>query len=292
MNYVAQTALNALSVGGLYAIIAIGVALVFSVMRLVNFAHASLLMLGGYLLVILGVSAFWAWIPALVIVCSAAAILLERSAFRPLRGADGTVLLVASYAVAVALGGLAAATAGTRPTPVPMPPFMSGTLTIASLSIPVASAVALAAAVLSLGALGIVFTRTKLGLEMRAAAQDLMMARLLGVKSTLVVSAAFGLSGALAGIAAFALTAQTGSVYPSFGFSEVTVAFIACVIGGLGSLYGAAIGGLIVGVLVTVLQAILPQGVVDYRDAFVYLAVILILLLRPQGIFGRVSRSA
>lgn len=292
MTYIVQTALNALSVGGLYAIIAIGVALVFSVMRLVNFAHASLLMLGGYVLVTLGLSKVWWWIPIILLACAAVAVVMERVAFRPLRGADQTVLLVASYSVAVIIQGLVAAAAGTRPRAVPMPTFMSGTLNFAGLSFPVVSAITIGAAILSLLLLGLLLTRTRLGLEMRAAALDLKMTQLLGVNSTMIISAAFVLSGALAAVAAFVLTAQTGNVYPTFGFNEVTIAFIACVIGGLGSLYGAAVGGLIVGVLISVLQAVLPPGVVDYRDALVYGAVILLLLLRPQGIFGKVMRTA
>jgi branched-chain amino acid transport system permease protein len=137
--------------------------------------------------------------------------------------------------------------------------------------------------------LGLFLGRTKLGIQMRAAAEDFTTARLMGVRANTVIATAFAISGFLAAIAAMFLVSETGIVYPTVGLAPVLAAFIATIIGGLGSLPGAVLGGYLLGAITVALQAELPQGLAPYRDAFVFGAVIVVLSLRPQGLL--VARS-
>ena len=137
---------------------------------------------------------------------------------------------------------------------------------------------------------GLFLKKTRLGVQMRAAAEDFPMARLLGVRANTVIAAAFALSGLLAGVAAILLVAQTGTLTPTMGVTPVLVAFVATIIGGLGSLGGAVIGGFALGTLTVTLQAELPLALRAYRDAFVFGGVIAILVFRPNGLLGAKSR--
>ena len=132
-------------------------------------------------------------------------------------------------------------------------------------------------------------TRTRIGVQMRAAAEDFRMARLLGVRANRVIATAFAISGLAAALAAFVLVAQTGTVSPTMGLSPVLVGFVAMVLGGMGSLRGAVLGGYVLGVVTVALQSYLPLEMRFYRDAFAYTVVILVLLVRPQGLV--VARS-
>lgn len=287
-----QMFINGLSLGSLYAVIALGVALVFSVMRLTNFAHAGLLMLAAFAMFLTSALPAALWAVAAILAATLGAVLMERVAFRPLRGADGTTLMVASFGVLIILQYSAQSIAGSRPLPVKLPAFLLDSVSIGPLSLQYLTIITIAFSGVALLGLGLILKRTRTGLQMRAAAEDLLMARMLGVNANRVVTTAFILSGVLAGIGAVLLAARTGTVSPNFGFQVVIVAFIACVVGGMGSLSGAVIGGLSIGFVVTFLQAVLPNSLVGYRDVFMYIAVISVLLIRPQGIKGTVGRLA
>lgn len=127
--------------------------------------------------------------------------------------------------------------------------------------------------------------KTRFGLQMRAAAENFTMSRLVGVRANAVIASAFALSGALAAVVALLFAAQTGFVQPRFGVQLVIIAFVATVIGGLGNLLGAAVGGFLVGVVSILLQAFLPPELRPFREALLFLVVILVLLVRPQGLF-------
>ena len=135
-----------------------------------------------------------------------------------------------------------------------------------------------------LAAVGLFLRRTTLGTQMRAAAEDFRMARVLGIRANTVIASAFALSGLLAGTAAILLTAQTGTASPTMGVNIVLVAFTATILGGMGSLRGAVLGGFSIGVLTVTLQASLPLDLRPYRDAFVFAAVLAVLVVRPQGL--------
>lgn len=286
MDQLLQQLINALSLGGIYAMLALGLAIVFSIVRLINFAHGEIMTFGGYGIYLSMVFGFPP-IAALCIGLGAAVVMalaMERAAFRVMRGADVISLLITSFAVSEILKVLFQNGISARPVPISFPASWSGTYQIGGMTVGVAPTVSILVTILSLGCLTFVLRRLAIGMAMRAAAEDFDMLRMLGVRANRVVAAAFAISGLLAGVAAVIWTAQRGSVDPMMGFFPVLKAFIATVLGGLGSLGGAVLGGFVVGTLEVLTQAFLPDSLAPYRDAIVLSTVIAVLLVRPDGL--------
>jgi branched-chain amino acid transport system permease protein len=315
-DYVIQQIVNALSAGSLYALMAVGLAMVFGILRLINFAHGDVMMIAAYL----AVFCIGAGLPleaALVIMVVGTVIvglLMERIAYRPLRGGPEVAMLLSSFAVGQILqnGTLLTTRLAGEPTLIafPAPEQLSGVIMLGTITVAKVNVVSFVAGVVLLGLLSLFVTRTTLGLSMRAAAEDLDAARLMGINVNRVVATAFAISAALAAVAGFLYAVQAGQVNPYMGFTPVLKAFIAAVIGGFGSIVGAVLGGYVLGfleVLVTALAGIgdllpagsvppevrgflqqwLPSSLASYRDAVVFIVLILVLLVRPQGILGR-----
>ena len=281
---VVQNAIDAISLGAVYALAALGIGLIFNIMRLINFAHGELIMLGGYTLYLLPGQPYLVMGLAAILTVAIAALGMERLAFRTLRGASPTTLLIASFAVSYLVQHIVLVVFGSRPTGVDFLSGLNESIEFLGLRIPMLQlAMIVITAALLLG-LTLFFARTDTGIQMRAAAEDFTMARLSGVKANRVIAVAFALSGFLASIVSLYLVTQTGTVSYKMGVSMVLVAFVASVIGGMGSLAGAALGGFVVGVVSVTLQAYLPQDLRPYRDAFVYLLFIAFLLWRPDGL--------
>jgi branched-chain amino acid transport system permease protein len=284
MTDVIQHVIDAISLGSLYALLALGIALIFGIMRLLNFAHGMLIVIGAYALSIFdGIPAAPQILLALL-AAMVAAIALELVAFRPLRRADPAVLLVSSFAVALFLQNLAIVIFGGQAKGVPLPDLFTENLSIAGLRIPVLSIITIIVAAVTLGALALFLNRTPIGIQMRAAAESFSTARLLGVKANSVIQVAFAISGLLAGLAAVLIVARGGTVTPEMGTAPVLIGFVAVIIGGLGSLKGAVYGGFLLGALTVVLQVVLPVSLEPFRDAFVFGVVLLVLTIRPQGL--------
>jgi branched-chain amino acid transport system permease protein len=284
-----QHVVDAISLGSLDAMLALGIALVFGVMHLVNFAHGELVMIGGFT-IFLTASLPWPLIVIIVLVAVAlAAVLMERIAFRPVRSADPTTLLVTSFAVSILLQSIAAIIWGRRAKGVDFASGLSEPVNIFGTRIALVDLVSIGVAVVLVAGLALFLTRTAIGTAMRAAAEDFVMARLLGVSANRVIAAAFALSGILAAAAALLLVASTGTIQSNMGLQPVLVGFVATVIGGVGSLVGAALGGFVLGVITVAMQVALPIDARGYRDAAVFAIVIAILLVRPSGL---VSSSA
>ncbi|KAB2729195.1 branched-chain amino acid ABC transporter permease (plasmid) [Brucella anthropi] len=284
-----QQLVNALSLGGTYALLALGLAVVFSIMGLINFAHGELMTAAGYGLcfaLLFGLPFGLATVLAMA-VAIALVLLMERTAFRPVRGASGTTLLLTSFAVSAILRVLFQNFISARPKPVPMPMSLSGTIEIGGLNIGVIQAISILVTVIMLVGLNLFLRTTVLGRAMRAAAEDFAIVRLMGIRANAVVATAFAISGLLAGVAGILWVAQRGSVDPLMGFLPVLKAFIAAIIGGLGSLSGAVAGGFLLGFIEVFLQAYLPENLISYRDAFTILLVIAVLLFAPQGLLAR-----
>ncbi|MUL84746.1 MULTISPECIES: branched-chain amino acid ABC transporter permease [unclassified Mycolicibacterium] len=291
MNQFIQQLVNAVTLGGTYALLALGLAMVFSVLGMINFAHGELMTIAGYAIFFLLAARlpFEVAVVLALVVGGLAGMLMERVAFRPVRGSNGTTLLVTSFAVSLLLQVVFQNTLGARPKPVPVPNWMDGTIDVGQLALGRVQVVSLVT-VLAVGlVLNLVMQRTTLGLSLRAAATDFSTVRLMGIKANRTISVAFALSGVLAAVAGVLWVAQRGSVDPLMGFLPVLKAFLAAVIGGLGNLWGAAAGGFLLGLIEVSLQAWLPAGAQPYRDAFVLAVVIGVLLLRPNGIFARVT---
>jgi branched-chain amino acid transport system permease protein len=281
-----QDAINALSLGGLYALVALGVALIFGVMGFINFAHGELIMIGGYVLLYVvsqnHVVAILATIGAVVI----AALLMERVAFRPVRNADPSTLLITSFAVSYLLQNIAFLTIGSVPKFVALPASISGYVSIGSVEVTKIAIVQVVVTLVLLVLLWAFMKHTMIGVQMRASAEDFGMARFLGVPGNRVIAYAFALSGLLAGVVALLFVAQTTAVTPTVGLAPALVGFVATVIGGMRSLVGAVIGGFAIGILSVTLDSFLPGHLVPFRDAFIYGTVIALLIVRPQGLLG------
>jgi branched-chain amino acid transport system permease protein len=283
-----QFIISSVSIGGLYALMALGLVIVYGILRLVNFAYGELIMIAGYSLLLLGDSPLpWIIVAILsVIAAGIAGVLMERVAFRPVRNSDPTTMLITSFAVSTLLQNIALLTISPRPRPVRLPDFFVQSLTLGGVRIRMVDLIALAVTVAALVALTLFLRRSIIGMALRAAADDFTMTRLLGVRANLVIAAAFAISGVLAGIVALFWIGRSSLVEPSVGLQPVLIAFIASVTGGLDSLRGAVVGGYVLGFLTIGLQTWLPRDLLDYRDAVMFGIVIVILLVRPQGLLG------
>lgn len=288
MEILIQQCVNALSLGGTYALLALGLAVVFSVLGMINFAHGEILTIAGYTVffAIIGEVPPVLIIPLALVVAMAAAALMERIAFRPLRGASGTTLLITSFAVSGILQMLFQNLISTRPRPVPIPAVLTGAFNLGPFHIGVIQSLSIFATVAMVGLLTLFLKRTLLGIAIRAAAVDFPTTRLMGVRANRVILAAFAISGLLAGVSGLLWIAQRGSVDPLMGFLPVLKAFIAAILGGIGNLTGAVIGGFFLGAIEIGLQAVLPESIQPFRDAIALSLVVLVLLYRPQGLFG------
>lgn len=286
MELFIQYGINGLSLGGTYALLALGLAIVFSLFGFINFAHGEIMTVCAYTMyfvlaagmpfggaVLLGLGAA---------VC--AALVMERIAFRPLRGASDTTLLVTGFALSGALQILFQILFGSRGKPVVMPDFFTVSINLGNIYIGVTQLVSIAVVICSVVALNLFLQRTKFGLALLASAEDFNVARLMGIRANVVFAGAFALSGLLAGIAAVLWLAQRGSVDPAFGFTPLVKAFVATIIGGMGSLVGAVAGGFFLGFLEVLLQATLPYDMMIFRDPLVLTILIGFLLFRPGGL--------
>jgi len=288
-----QQLINAVSVGSLYALMAIGLAMVFGILRLINFAHGDLIMVGSYVALLLAAAGlpFLLAAAAGVAASTAAGLIMERVAYRPLRGAHEIAMLLTSFSVTIFLENLAIILFRPTSRPFAAPPLLRSVIEMGQLRVASVDLVAIAAAAVLLLGLTLFVKRTTLGISMRAASQDLLAARLMGINVNAVIAAAFAIGSFLAGVVGLLWSARVGKIDPLMGFNPVLKAFVASVIGGLGSLPGAVIGAYVLGALEVLLQGLLPSALTPYRDAFVFAVLIALLLLRPNGILGSTERE-
>ena len=282
--------ISAVSLGSIYALMALGLVLVFGILRLINFAYGEFIMIGGYAMWWIQRSVFdlpWG-LEALfgVIMVILTALVLERVAFRPVRASHGPPinLLITSFACSTTLQSLVMVLISPRSKGIEFPPFMSAQIVLGSVRVAFFDIMAMIIGGLSLIGLTLLLKKTFLGICLRAAADDFTMTRLLGVSADRVIAAAFAISGALAGIASVLWFARIGLVRPDIGLGPVIVAFFASVVGGIESLTGAVLGGFLLGFLIVGLQTLLPTSLLEYRSAFTFLIIIIVLLVRPQGL--------
>ncbi len=286
MEVFVQQTVNAVALGGTYALLALGLAIIFSIMGMINFAHGELMTITGYTLMFCGLADFPFVISAPLAVTSAivAAMLMERVAFRPVRNANPATMLVTSFAVAIILQTLFQNLISTRSQAVPLPDVFAQSIHFGNLSIGVNQISSISLTLVILVLLNWFFRRTTLGIAMRAAAEDFSVARLMGVRANAVISGAFAISGGLAGAAGVLWVAQRASVDPLMGFVPVLKAFIAAILGGLGSLTGAVAGGFALGFIEIYLTAYLPDHIQPFKESLGLGVVILLLLWRPNGL--------
>jgi branched-chain amino acid transport system permease protein len=286
--YFFQQFLNALSLGSIYALITIGLAMVFSILRLINFAHGDLMMIGSYAILIIWEAGAPTWVAILagVIIGGIAGIVMERVCYRPLRGSAEMTTLLTSFAVVVLLENGAILLFGPNTRPFSILNFSHPTFTIYSSLISKIDVITVVLTLIILILTALFIKKTSIGISMRAVADDLTASHLVGIPLNRVIVSAFFIGSLFAGLAGLLWSARAGKIYPLMGFIPVVKAFVAAVIGGFGSIAGAVIGGYVLGFAEVSFMALLPANVQGYRDAFVFVLLIFILILRPQGILG------
>lgn len=286
LGFYIQYLVDALSLGSLYALMALGLVIVYGILKLVNFAYGELIMIAGYALFLMSGGPLPWLVMALMAVLMAVmgGILTEYAAFRPVRAKSVTAVLITSFALSTLLQNAALLFISPRARTVPLPDIFTETVRFAGATIPLRNLITIATTVVMLALFSWLMRRTILGLAMRAAATRFTMARMLGIPANLVITSAFAISGLLAGVAAILWLGRIGSVVPAIGGEPLLIAFIATVIGGMRSLPGAVLGGYLLAFIVTTLNYALPSDLLKFKDAFTFSLVILILLWRPDGL--------
>jgi branched-chain amino acid transport system permease protein len=293
MTRAVQDVVNALGLGGTYALLALGLALVFSILRLINFAYGELMTITGYILFFaLGAGLATPLVIVLGILgAGVASIAMERVVFRPFRNSDATTLLLTSFAVSIGLQTLFQTAISANAKGVDLN-FIPGVIHVGGIQVGGIQLVATATSLLVLLFLGAFLLRTTIGVSIRATAENFEVARLMGIRANRVIFTCFLLSGLLAGVAGVLWVIQRASVDPLMGATPVLKAFVAAIVGGLGSLRGVVVAGFLLGALETFLQTFLPGNVSGYRDAMLWVLLIGVLLLRPQGLFAPAPERA
>ena len=287
-EYILQQIINAVSLGSLYALVAVGLSIVFGVLKLTNFAHGDVMMVGAFTTVLL-IGIGMPFIPAVLCGILGAAIagyLIERIAYRPVRKAPDVTRLLTSLAVTYILENFGILVFTSSPQNFPLPDIlnkswqlMGGAITFTNINL-----LTLALTFVSLIGLGWFITRTTLGLGMRAASEDMAAAQLVGLDVNRLIVVAFVLASAFAGLAGVLWAAQAGVIQPQMGFTPLLKAFVAAIIGGFGSIEGALLGGFMLGALEILIVAFMPDAITPYRDAIVFSLLIAFLLFRPGGL--------
>jgi branched-chain amino acid transport system permease protein len=284
-----QTIADATALGGVYALMAVGIGLVFGVLRLVNFAYGQLVMAGAFSLALASQWGWpqWAGIALCFAVVLVLSMLMDRLVFRPLRGHSPAVMLVATFAVAFLLQSIALLWFGPLGKIATSLAYLNRPITISHVDIRKITIVAVVVAALCLVALALLLERTTVGLHMRASSMDFQTARMLGVRANRVIAMAVLVSGALAAVVAVMLTVQNPLVTPDFALRDTIIVLAGVVLGGMNRPIPATLGGFSIGFASGLLGGALPTNQSQYLPTFLFAAVILVLLVRPGGIFTR-----
>jgi len=283
-----QHLVNGTSLGSLYALIAIGYTMVYGILRLINFAHGDIFMLGAYI-TYYGITytpiPWW-----LVFILSAAitgvfGLVLEKLAYKPLRSAPRITIMISAIGASFLLQNLGVLVFGGRPKAFPIPDVLSKTLVVGGVSVAIVSVVIPIITIFLLMGLTFIIQKTKTGMAMRALSKDYEAASLMGIDINRVISFTFFIGSFLAAVGGILWGTKYPQLMPLMGVMPGLKCFIAAVIGGIGNITGAVVGGFILGLGEIMLIAFLPT-LTGYRDAFSFILLIVILLIKPTGLMG------
>lgn len=281
-----QSLADAVALGALLALVAMGLGLMFGVMRLINFAYGELITAGAYALLLTNHLPVWFSIVVCFAVVLVLALLMDVT-FRPLRLASPTTMLVATFALSFLLQNIFLLVFGTRGEAIGFLPELNQAVLIAGLRIRWVTIVSIALGSLLLLAMWLILSRTSVGLQIRAAAADFQTARLLGVPANRVIRVAFVLASFLAATVTLMLAIQRPLVTPTFGFLVVIPALVGVVVGGMDRLVTATLGGFAIGFATGMLADLLPSGQRVFLNSALFALVIVVLLVKPNGLFVR-----
>ena len=286
-----QVGVDAVSFGALFAVMALGLALLFGVMRLMNFAYGELIMVGGYTMYYTRDFGALPMVLITIAVVVLVSVLMELIAFRPVRHAVPVTLLITSFAVSFGLQQVAFMTvAKGRQKGVEPYPWLTDQHHIAGLRLSNLDILTLLVAAGLLIGMTLLLKRTTIGIQLRASTEDYQMAQLVGIRGNRVISFAFAITGLLAAAVCILFVLRTGSLSATMGVTPLLIAFVGGAIGGLGSLTGAALGGFTLGVVINSIQSSLPVDLSGYTLMFAFLFVILVLVIAPNGLLDLTRR--
>lgn len=283
------TLINGLSLGGIYAMIALGYTMVYGIAKMLNFAHGDIIMVGGYTiyLVLLASGKSIAAIAIAVIVCILFGLVIERLAYRPLRGASPLAVLITAIGISYLLQSLAQIVFGSAPQYANVINF--GTVNLGQLTLSVSSLLTLGVCLLVMLILHLFVKHSRTGRAMVAVSEDRGAASLMGISVNRIIAITFAIGSGLAALAAFFYLLKAPIMYPTFGALPGIKAFTAAVIGGIGSIPGAMLGGILLGIVECFSNAV--PALAPYTDAVEFSLLIIILLIRPTGFLGKKRRE-
>jgi len=284
-----QQLANAASLGSLYSLIAIGYTMVYGILRLINFAHGDIFMLGAYFAFYLIATAVMPWWVAFIVAIGLTSLFgigLERLAYRPLRDSPRISLMISAIGASFLIENLGVVIFGGRPKSFASIPLFDTVLNLGPISVLSVSLFIPVFAAAALVVLLFVVNRTKTGMAMRAVSTDIEAARLMAIDVNRIISYTFGIGSALAALGGIMWTMKYPQLNPLMGIMPGLKCFIAAVIGGIGNIGGAVLGGFLLGFIEIMVAAFLP-ALTGYRDAFSFILLILVLLLKPSGLLGQ-----
>ncbi len=281
------TLVNGLSLGGIYAMIALGYTMVYGIAKMLNFAHGDIIMVGGYtILVFLAINPIVSIIAAIVM-CVLLGVSIEKVAYKPLRGSSPLAVLITAIGMSYFLQSLAQIVFGTAPRYVIIAEF--GSLEIGELKIGHGTLITLAAAICVMVLLNLFVKYTKIGRAMIAVSEDKDAARLMGIDINMIITLTFAIGSALAALAGLFSLMNVPTIMPTYGALPGIKAFTAAVIGGIGSIPGAMLGGILLGVVECLCNSV--SWLAPYTTAIEFAILIVILLVKPTGLLGKKRRE-
>ncbi len=283
-----QQLANGISIGSLYALIAIGYTMVYGILRLINFAHGDIFMMAAYFMIFSTVNFNLPWYVSTIIVIAATVLLgviVERAAYKPLRNAPRMSIMISAIGVSFLLENLATYLFTGVPKGFPDIAILTKPVSIGNVSLSVATLITPIITIILLYVVLFITNKTKIGMAMRASSIDFETARLMGININKVISTTFIIGSGLAAIGAILWGSKYPSIYPLIGVMPGLKCFIAAVLGGIGNTTGAVLGGFILGMAEIMLVTFLP-ALTGYRDAIAFIILIIVLLVKPTGLLG------
>ena len=281
-----QYCLAGISIGGIYAMIAIGYTMVYGILRLINFAHGDIFMMAAYFMIFAMVDFALPWYVSLALVAIATVLLgvfIEKIAYKPLRSAPRMSIMISAIGVSYLLQNLATYLFSALPKGYPQIPFLMTNINLGGISTSVVTFIAPILTIIFVVLLMQLINHTKIGMAMRAVSKDFETSQLMGIKINRIISITFVIGCFLAAVGSVLYFTPRPSVYPMAGSLPGLKCFIAAVFGGIGSIPGAVLGGFLIGLCETFIKA---AGYSEFSDVFTFLILIVMLLFKPTGLFG------
>ena len=288
-GYFLSQLFNGIKLGSVYAMVAIGYSMVYGILRLINFAHGDIMTVGVYTILVLFTTygmPLWLTIIISVAISIIVGLTAERVAYRPLRSSGEETTLISSLAVSILIQNIIVMVFSPQRVAFHLPDYLSKLHTFGTVRLSTMNIITFVAVFVILIALSYMIKNTRVGMAMRACSDNMNAARLMGINVTTIIVIAFAIGSALAALSGLMLAGEYKTIDPLMGFVPGLKAFCAAVLGGIGSLGGAVLGGFILGIIEMLFAGLMPTEITPYRDAFVFLVLILVLLIKPNGILG------